>query len=177
MIQFANGSVSVLVATDVAARGLDVDALSLVINFDMALDPETHVHRIGRTGRADNEGLAISFVPPQEHFRVQAIESYQDKRLIIEKLVVSNNRSHHPAVIPTTTTLHVNGGKKDKVRAGDIVGALTANTALSKEQIGKITVLDKSIYVAINRDQAKKALDILSNGKIKGRRFRARSLR
>lgn len=177
MIQFANGSVSVLVATDVAARGLDVDALSLVINFDMALDPETHVHRIGRTGRADNEGLAISFVPPQEHVRVHAIESYQDKRLIIENLVVSNNRSQHPAVIPRTTTLHVNGGKKDKVRAGDIVGALTANTALSKEQIGKITVLDKSIYVAITRDQAKKALDILSNGKIKGRRFRARSLR
>ena len=176
MIQFANGSVAVLVATDVAARGLDISELSAVINFDLAHDPETHVHRIGRTGRAGNEGLAISFVLGNEKHRVAAIEEYSNKQLPVETLPAPEARGYKPAQA-TTVTLHISGGKKDKVRPGDIVGALTANDALSKEQIGKIKVLDKMAYVAVSRAQTQIALDTLSNGKIKGRRFRVRTLR
>lgn len=176
MILFANGSTSILVATDLAARGLDIDTLSAVINFDLALDPETHVHRIGRTGRAGHEGLAISFVLPNEQFRVQAIEDLLDTQLTVEELAQPQKRSSNP-MQPRTATLHINAGKKDKIRPGDIVGALTADGALNKDQIGKITVLDKKSYVAIAREHARVALDVLSNGKIKGRRFRIRTLR
>lgn len=176
MIQFANGSVSILVATDVAARGLDISELSAVINFDMAHDAETHVHRIGRTGRAGKEGLAISLVLPQESSRLIDIEALSGSRLSFTPLPTPGDRPGKPTP-PMTVTLHINGGKKDKIRPGDIVGALTADKQLSQEQIGKIKVLDKMAYVAVSRDMANTALRTLSDGKIKGRRFRVRALR
>ena len=167
---------SILVATDVAARGLDITDLSAVINFDLSHDAESHLHRIGRTGRAGSDGLAISLVLPQEDFRVQAIGEFQNRRIHIQELPTSGGRTGGK-LIPPTVTLHINAGKKDKIRPGDIVGALTANAELSKDEIGKITVLDKMAYVAVARAKANKALDLLSNGKIKGRKFRARALR
>ena len=176
MLLFANGSISILVATDVAARGLDINALSAVINFDLAHDPETHVHRIGRTGRAGNDGLAISFVLPHEEVRVSAIEDYIDSALPVQKLESLNKQAGKPN-LPTTVTLQINAGKKDKIRPGDIVGALTAEGVLTKDHIGKISVLDRKAYVAITREQAKIALEQLSNGKIKGRRFKVKSIR
>ena len=176
LIQFANNSVSILVATDVAARGLDITDLSAVINFDLSHDAESHLHRIGRTGRAGSDGLAISLVLPQEDYRVQAIGEFQNRKIHIQELPATGGRSGEK-LVPPTVTLHINAGKKDKIRPGDIVGALTANDDLSKEDIGKITVLDKIAYVAVARARANKALDLLSNGKIKGRKFRARALR
>ncbi|ASJ74704.1 ATP-dependent RNA helicase DbpA [Granulosicoccus antarcticus] len=176
LIQFANNSISILVATDVAARGLDITDLSAVINYDLSHDTESHVHRIGRTGRAGSDGLAISLVLPNEDFRVQAIAELQNRRIHIQELPTRAGKSDGK-LVPPTVTLHINAGRKDKIRPGDIVGALTASSELNKDDIGKITVLDKMAYVAVVRAQAHKALDLLANGKIKGRKFRVRTLR
>ncbi len=175
LVQFSNKSSSILVATDVAARGLDIKDLSAVINYDLAYDPEVHIHRIGRTGRAGNQGLALSLFMPSEVSRVSAIEDFQKTPVTIEntsKLKIRENFRLSPPMV----TLQINGGRKDKVRAGDILGALTANTTLPGKQIGKIDIFDKLAYVAIERPIAKQALKILSEGKIKGRKFRVRKL-
>lgn len=175
LIQFANRSLSILVATDVAARGLDIKELGAVINLDLSPDPETHVHRIGRTGRAGNEGLAISLMLPDEQFRASAIEHFQDSPVTF-RASASLGRSTKGSLVPPTTTLHINAGRKDKVRPGDIVGALTATSELTNDHIGKITVLDKQAYVAVLREITDKALNILRDGKMKGRKFRVKAL-
>jgi ATP-dependent RNA helicase DbpA len=175
LVQFSNKSSSILVATDVAARGLDIKDLSAVINYDLAYDPEVHIHRIGRTGRAGNQGLALSLFMPSEVSRVSAIEDFQKTPVTIEntsKLKLRENFRLSPPMV----TLQISGGRKDKVRAGDILGALTANTTLPGKQIGKIDIFDKLAYVAVERPIAKQALKILSEGKIKGRKFRVRKL-
>jgi ATP-independent RNA helicase DbpA len=176
MIQFANKSTSILVATDVAARGLDIKELPAVINFELSPDPEIHLHRIGRTGRADNKGLALSVFMPSEAAKVNAIEAYQNSPVRIDRTASLKMRENF-SLSPPMVTLCINGGRKDKVRAGDILGALTANTTLPGKQIGKIDIADNLAYVAVERPIAKQALKILSEGKIKGRRFRVRKLR
>lgn len=172
LIQFSNKSSSILIATDVAARGLDIKDLQAVINFELSFDPESHIHRIGRTGRAGKEGLAISLFTPTEKYRVEAIEEYNQSPVRIEKTSSLKSRDNFK-LIPPMTTLSINGGRKDKVRAGDILGALTANTDLTGKHIGKIDIFDKHAYVAVEYPIAKQALKILSDGKIKGRKFRA----
>lgn len=176
LVQFSNKSSSLLVATDVAARGLDIKDLSAVINYDLSPDTQVHIHRIGRTGRAGNEGLAISLFLAYEHYRVQAIEEYQASPVQIEKASSIKSRDG-VRLSPPMVTLCINGGRKDKVRAGDILGALTANTELPAKQIGKIDLFDHLAYVAIDRPIAKQALRVLSEGKIKGRKFKVRKLR
>jgi len=176
LIQFANKSSSILIATDVAARGLDIKDLQAVINFELSPDPEVHIHRIGRTGRAGKEGLAISLFMPSEASRVNAIEDYQNSPVRIEQTSSLKTRENF-RLSPPMVTLCINGGRKDKVRAGDILGALTANKQLPGKQIGKIDIGDHLAYVAVERPIAKQALKILSEGKIKGRRFRVRKLR
>jgi ATP-dependent RNA helicase DbpA len=176
LIQFSNKSSSMLIATDVAARGLDIKELHAVINFELSPDPEVHIHRIGRTGRADKEGLALSMFMASEKFRVEAIEDYKNSPVKIDKtasLKVIENSKLNPQMV----TLCINGGRKDKVRAGDILGALTANTDLSGKQIGKIDIFDKHAYVAVDSAIAKQALKMLAEGKIKGRKFKVRKLR
>ena len=181
LVQFSNKSSSILIATDVAARGLDIKDLQAVINFELSPDPELHIHRIGRTGRAGNAGLALSLFMTSEKFRVEAIEEYQNSPVSIEKassLVIPEHiaaENHKPG--PPMVTLCINGGRKDKVRAGDILGALTANDKIAGKQIGKIDIADTIAYVAVERPVAKQALKILSEGKIKGRKFRIRKLR
>lgn len=170
-VQFSNKSSSVLIATDVAARGLDIKDLHAVINYELSPDPEIHIHRIGRTGRADNAGLAISLFPASEKFRVHAIEEYQNNPVTIAK--VSNlQRQANFKLYPPMVTLCINGGRKNKVRAGDILGALTKNTDLDGKHIGKITILDTLAYIAVEHVALKQALKILTEGKIKGRKFR-----
>jgi len=176
LIQFSNKSSSILIATDVAARGLDIKELQVVINFELSPDPEIHIHRIGRTGRAGNEGLAISLFMASEHFRIEAIEDYQNSPVRIDQTTSLKTRENF-RLSPAMVTLCINGGRKDKLRAGDILGALTANTDLPGKQIGKIDIYDKLAYVAVQRPVAKQALRILSEDKIKGRRFRVRKLR
>jgi len=181
LVQFANKSSSILIATDVAARGLDIKDLQAVINFELSPDPEIHIHRIGRTGRAGNEGLAISLFMATEQFRIRAIEDFQDSPVSIEKTssleVPEHKMQENFRLSPPMVTLCINGGRKNKVRAGDILGALTANTSLPGKQIGKIDIADTHAYVSVERPVAKQALKILSEGKIKGRKFRVRKLR
>ena len=176
LIQFANKSTSILIATDVAARGLDIKELQAVINFELSPDPEIHIHRIGRTGRAGNEGLALSLFMASEAPKVSAIEAYQNAPVKIENTASLKTRENFK-LSPPMVTLSINGGRKDKVRAGDILGALTANTDLPGKLIGKIDIADNLAYVAVERPIAKQALKILSEGKIKGRKFRVRKLR
>lgn len=176
LVQFSNKSSSVLVATDVAARGLDIKDLHAVINFEISQDPEIHIHRIGRTGRAGKAGLALSLFMASEAPKINAIEKYQDSPVRIDKASTLKIRENFK-LSPVMVTLCINGGRKDKVRAGDILGALTANTNIPGKQIGKIDLFDKLSYVAVERPIAKQALKVLSEGKIKGRKFRVRKLR
>ena len=176
LIQFANKSTSILIATDVAARGLDIKELQAVINFELSPDPEIHIHRIGRTGRAGNEGLALSLFMASEAPKVSAIEAYQNKPVKIENTASLKTRENFK-LSPPMVTLSINGGRKEKVRAGDILGALTGNTDLPGKQIGKIDIADNLAFVAVERPIAKQALKILSEGKIKGRKFKVRKLR
>jgi ATP-independent RNA helicase DbpA len=176
LVQFANKSSSILVATDVAARGLDIKDLHAVINFELSPDPEVHIHRIGRTGRAGKEGLALSLFMASEAPRVNAIEEYQNSPVKIDNTSSLKSRENF-RLSPPMVTLCINAGRKNKLRAGDILGALTANTNLPGKQIGKIDIFDNLAYVAVERPVARQALKILSEGKIKGRKFRVRRLR
>ncbi|MDH5710201.1 MAG: ATP-dependent RNA helicase DbpA [Gammaproteobacteria bacterium] len=176
LVQFSNKSSSILIATDVAARGLDIKDLSAVINFELPHDPEIHIHRIGRTGRAGNEGLALSLFMTSEARKVTVIEEYQKSTVRIEPLSSLKSRENFK-LSPPMVTLCINAGRKDKIRPGDILGALTANTNLPGKQIGKIDLFDNIAYVAVERSIAKQALKILTEGKIKGRRYRVRKLR
>jgi ATP-independent RNA helicase DbpA len=175
LIQFSNRSSSILIATDVAARGLDIKDLTAVVNFEITPDPEIHIHRIGRTGRAGNEGLALSLFTASEQNRIDAIENYQGSPICIENPSVLQ-RQDKSILKPAMETLFINAGRKDKIRAGDILGALTANTELPGKLIGKIDILDKMSYVAVDRKVARQALKILLDGKIKGRKIRVRKL-
>lgn len=175
LVRFANKSCSVLVATDVAARGLDIKDLDAVINFDLSRDPEVHVHRIGRTGRAGATGLALSLVAPNEVPRLNRVEDYLQQTLTLETLPAAQ---HDPAGLqPQMVTLCIDGGRKDKLRPGDILGALTKDAGLTGDNIGKIDIFDFYAYVAVNTSVAKKALQHLQQGKLKGRKFKARQLR
>lgn len=175
LIQFANKSVSILVATDVAARGLDVEAMDAVINFHIAHDPEVHVHRIGRTGRAGSSGKAYSFISAKEHYKVATLGDYLKQEINPESLPSESLMNQTPQK-PKMITLLIDGGKKNKLRPGDIVGALTANAVLNAGQVGKIKVTDKKSYVAVTRSVFKQALKQISEGKLKGRNFRVHKL-
>jgi len=175
LVQFSNKSSSILIATDVASRGLDIKDLKAVVNFELSPDPEIHVHRIGRTGRAGKEGLAFSLFIASEAHKVNRIEEYQNTTFNIEN-PASLKRRDNFKLSPSMVTLCINGGRKNKVRAGDILGALTAKTDLPGKQIGKIDLFDTFSFVAVERPIAKQALKILSEGKIKGRKFKVRKL-
>ncbi|MDH1631205.1 ATP-dependent RNA helicase DbpA [Pseudomonas mosselii] len=173
LTMFANRSSSVLVATDVAARGLDIDGLDLVINVELARDAEIHVHRVGRTGRAGEKGVAISLVAPAEGHRAQAIEDLQNKPLRWEQLDNLKSKGGEP-LLPTMTTLCIGAGRKDKLRPGDILGALTGDAGLPGKQVGKIAIFDFVAFVAVERAVAKQAMQRLNSGKIKGRALKVR---
>jgi ATP-independent RNA helicase DbpA len=174
LVQFANKSVSILVATDVAARGLDVDNLDAVFNFELSRDPEVHVHRIGRTGRAGSKGLAFSFFGEKDGLRVARIEEYLDMDVMPATLPAKSNQQPYQA---NMVTINIDGGKKQKVRAGDILGCLTGKGGITGAQVGKIQLMAMRSYVAVEKSAAKKALQTISNGKMKGRQFRARILK
>ncbi|WP_041057493.1 ATP-dependent RNA helicase DbpA [Vibrio owensii] len=174
LVQFANKSVSILVATDVAARGLDVDNLDAVFNFELSRDPEVHVHRIGRTGRAGSKGLAFSFFGEKDGLRVARIEEYLDMDVVPAILPAKSTQQPYQAKM---VTINIDGGKKQKVRAGDILGCLTGKNGITGAQVGKIHLFPMRAYVAVEKSVAKKALQTISNGKMKGRQFRARLLK
>jgi len=171
LVRFANKSVSVLVATDVAARGLDIEALDAVVNYHLARDAEVHVHRIGRTGRAGSTGMAFTFFADKERYKVDRLEEALSLSVTPGSLP-SQKLLDKPPAKPPMVTLQIAGGKKQKVRPGDILGALTGEGGVPGKQVGKINIFDQSAYVAVHRDVAKAALKKLSEGKLKGRSFR-----
>jgi len=175
LIQFANRSCSVLVATDVAARGLDIAQLEAVINVDVTPDPEIHIHRIGRTGRADEEGWALSLASPAEMNRVDNIAKMMGSEPEWHELSELKNENNAP-LVPPMVTLQILGGRKEKMRPGDVLGALTGEAGFTREQVGKITVTDMSTYVAVVRNIAREAVKRLSAGKVKGRTVKVRAL-
>lgn len=173
---FANRSLSVLVATDVAARGLDIAGLEAVINVELARDPEVHVHRIGRSGRAGEKGRALSLVAPAEATRAQAIETLQQAPLHWVPLDALGNGSGAP-LLPPMTTLCIGAGRKDKLRPGDILGALTGDAGIPGDRVGKIALFDFQAFVAVEREIAHQALERLGNGRIKGRHLKVRMIK
>ncbi len=175
LIQFANRSCSVLVATDVAARGLDIDKLEAVINVDVTPDPEIHVHRIGRTGRADQNGWALSLCTASDRNRIVNIA--KEMRIVPEWHALDELKNDDPSpLVPPMVTLQILGGRKEKIRPGDVLGALTGEAGYTREQVGKITVTETSTYVAVARDIAHEAVRKLSAGKVKGKTVKVRAL-
>ena len=162
-------------ATDVAARGLDIKELPAVINFEVAFEHDIHIHRIGRTGRAGSKGLALSLTTPADAARLCLIENGLNKPLVwgnINELTVTG------AILPPTmVTLSLSAGRKDKIRPGDILGALTKDAGLAFDTIGKIDVTALYSYVAIHQSQANKAYQYFQHGKLKGRKVSVKKQR
>jgi ATP-dependent RNA helicase DbpA len=173
LVQFANGSCRVLVATDVAARGLDIKALPLVLAYELPNDADIHTHRIGRTGRAGETGVALTLVAPSELKRIEKIERLLGTELRWSALPAGTGSANLPK--PAMRTLIIDAGRQDKLRPGDIVGALTGPGGLHKDQIGKIDVFATRSYVAVARELAESVRDKV-RGNIKGRNFRVRCL-
>jgi len=175
LVRFANKSCSVLVATDVAARGLDIASLAAVINVDVTPDSEVHIHRIGRTGRAGESGLALNLASLDEMGSVGKIEQLQGRESNWHPLseLVPNGKG---PLVPPMATLHIQGGRKEKIRPGDVLGALTADLGYSREQVGKINVNEWSTYVAVDRAIAHTVASRLNDGRIKGKSVKVRVL-
>jgi len=173
LVRFSNRSASVLIATDVAARGLDVNDLDAVFNFEPPKQADVYVHRIGRTGRAGKTGVAVSLVEPREEWRLQGIaELLPDANL--QHCGIPDARRTTDALLPAMTTIQISGGRKNKLRPGDILGALTAHGGIPGDAVGSIDLFDVCSYVAIRNANAAKALRQLSDRPIKGRKYRAR---
>lgn len=175
MALFRSGSLRVLVATDVAARGIDIDHLELVINFDLPSTPDIYLHRIGRTGRAGKSGVAVSIADAYEATKVDELERLMGKKFnrpelnFKGKMVIGEVLQQ-----PKMKTIYISGGRKDKLRPGDVLGTLTASpNALASADIGKIELHDTFMYVAVSFSVAEKALQKLTTNKIKGRKFKA----
>jgi len=175
LVQFANRSCSVLVATDVAARGLDVHNLEAVINVDVTPDSEIHIHRIGRTGRGDAEGLALTLASMDEMGNVGKIEQLQGHESVWSP-IASLAPAAGGKLQPPMATLQIAGGRKEKIRAGDVLGALTGDAGFTKEQVGRISVNEFSTYVAVERGIAHEALRRLNTGRVKGKSVKVRLL-
>lgn len=167
LVQFANKSCPILVATDVAARGLDIKELSMVINYDLPHGFETYTHRIGRTGRAGAEGIAISLY---EAYEREKAEEYRSDEVHFLKEIALQEQSGFE-MKPEFVTLVIEGGKKDKLRAGDILGALTGDAGLEGSSIGKIDIYERQSYVAIKRELVDTAHKRLQKTKIKAKKF------
>lgn len=175
LTRFTNKSCSILVATDVAARGLDIKELPAVINFDLAFDKDVHIHRIGRTGRAGSHGLALSLTTSADAYRVCAIEDNLGQPVSWgnQNDLTTNDKT---IPLPEMITLCINSGRKDKIRPGDVLGALTKDAGLPGDAIGKINITALHAYIAIHRNQIDKAYRYLQNGTLKGKKVSVRKV-
>ena len=173
LVRFRQGSLAILVATDVAARGLDVDDLPAVINYELPRDSEVYVHRIGRTGRAGKEGLALSLTTNKEAYKRDAIAEQIGQKV---NSMSADELSTVPADIerPEWITLALAAGRRHKMRPGDVLGALTKNGGITGAEVGKIDVLEQVTYVAVKRNACNAALQHLENTPIKGKNVRSR---
>ena len=188
MSQFKKGLFDILVATDVAARGIDIDNISLIINYDIPKDGESYVHRIGRTGRLSNAGRAVTFVTPEETAQLDAIEKYTGKKLDYkrrpEQETVNEQRPEFAEKISTAPEakkekgaalgkeilkLHINAGKKTKMRAVDIVGTLCNIPGMTAADIGIINIVDVSTFVEVLNNKGEMVFQALQTMPVKGR--------
>ncbi len=179
MAKFRNHSIRVLVATDVAARGLDIEGLDLVVNYELPFQPEIYVHRIGRTGRAGQPGTAVSLVGPQDRAKEKAIEAAigapLERRTAPAEAKADDAVRSRPAIAAAASmeTLYISGGRKDKLRPGDILGALTGEGGgFQGSEVGKIEIHDRFSYVAVAKGSAERAIQQLGAGRIKGKKFK-----
>ena len=173
LVRFSNRSASVLVATDVAARGLDVKDIDAVFNYELPPQSEVYVHRIGRTGRAGKTGVAVSLVEEREIWRLEEIEKALPDALI-QKRGIPDAKRGDDALTPQVTTIQISGGRKNKLRPGDLLGALTAQGGIPGDAVGSIDLFDSYAYVAVKNAHAQKAQRQLADRPIKGRKYRAR---
>jgi len=171
LVRFSTKSVSIMVATDVASRGLDIDSLDAVINFNVAHDSEVHVHRVGRTGRAGSKGFACTLFDNKEAYQISLLEDRFGE--ITEETLPNDSVLDESPMLPPMECIRIDGGKKQKVRAGDILGALTGKDGIDGKAVGKIQLFDNCAYVAVESKVAKAAVQKIGKGKLKGRTFRA----
>lgn len=174
LVRFSNQSSCVLVATDVAARGIDVKEIDLVVNYDTTRDTDVHTHRIGRTGRAGAAGIAVNLITSKDDYKVRDIE---ERFSTTANFITLEKAETHYRLIPQKTTVSFDAGRKNKLRPGDILGALTAGLGLDKSQVGKIDIFDFRAYVSVDNNVAKQVIKELENKKIKGKNIRARLLK
>lgn len=196
MDRFKKGNFRILVATDVAARGIDVEGITHVINYDLPVEKEAYVHRIGRTGRAGAKGKALSLVNQYEDRLLTQIQEYigfevplkdmpneeevKAKEVESLKILKSNpqvKKQKSKAVNKDITKIYLNGGKKKKIRPGDIVGAISRIEGITAEDIGIIDVQDTVSYVDILNGKGNKVLEGLRNGTIKGKKLKVEKAR
>jgi len=172
LARFANKSVSILVATDVAARGLDIESLDMVINFFTSSNPEVHVHRIGRTGRAGDKGMACSLYSEKESFKMGRIGEYIGQEIVPEELPSKAVLNDDP-VEPEMVSIKMRIGKKQKLRAGTLLGILTGENGIKGSEVGKIQIFDNQSYIAVKREVVKQVLRKLSKENWKNRPIKA----
>ena len=175
LVQFTNNSTTILVATDVAARGLDIDALDLVVNYRIARNSDLHVHRVGRTGRAGASGIACTLYDEREAYKLQQHQQ-SGADAILDEALPPLSLLQQPAFSASMSSLQISGGRKQKIRPGDILGALTGDEGIDGKQVGKIDLFDNVSYVAVKRSVLADALRKLQQGKLKGRSFKVRVL-
>lgn len=171
LIKFDNKSCRILVATDLASRGLDVKDVSVVVNYDLPSDHELYVHRIGRTGRAGQEGVALSLYTHAERALLRNIGAYLKTDCVIQGLNTLE-KSRGVVLRSFMSTVYISGGRKDNIRPGDILGALTQQAQLDAQEVGKIHILEVNSYVAIAHDRVDHVIACLNAGKIKGKKFK-----
>jgi len=167
VIAFANGSRRILVATDVASRGLDIEGIELVINYDLPFDSDVYTHRIGRTGRADAAGEALSLYAPYESSKCDYITDRAKKGTID-----SRQLDRRYLMDSEWATLCINGGKRHKLRPGDILGTLSKGIGIASDRIGKITITETISYVALEEKVLTTALSGLQKTRIKKKRYK-----
>ena len=168
LVAFSNGSRRIMVATDVASRGLDIKEIALVINYDLPFDEEVYTHRIGRTGRADASGMAISIYTSHEANK-HATLIEKAKQAALKDLRVDGKFFMRS----TYETLCLNGGKKTKLRAGDILGTFCKEIGVDPQKIGKITITETKSYVALDGSVIDATLKALKKVKIKKKKYMA----
>lgn len=172
MTLFRNGTTQVLVATDVAARGLDIDALQNIVHYELPIDAAAYLHRSGRTGRAGKSGTVYTLATPRDEKQLRDWEQVRMDEWLSADLLAGNAAETVPAAQPAFATLYISGGRKDKISPRDIVGALIAEAGMKADQIGKIEIQDRMSYVAVPEAQSKGIAKKLSEGKIKGRKYK-----
>lgn len=172
LLQFANGSARLLVATNVAARGLDIEGLPAVLVTELSGEPQSHLHRVGRAGRAGVAGWAVSLVcGPAEERRLAAIEDFLGHPLPRGTLPGDDDDVRY--LQPAFRTVLLLSGRKDKLRKGDVLGALVKDGKVPADCIGRIDLGEKTCAVAVASDRAGQALKFLQRARVKKKRVRA----